>query len=1109
MRRLVSGVVCHLLMCCSLAIFQPSSQAAAPDGQKKLPESPPAAKPQPVEEAKPQQYYLKDKDGNLQAVPGFTFEDFEKLYKLQQGLIQPDVTPRYSLQGMSASGVAKGEYVELTVEFQVLVRDDNWVRVPLRLDQAVLQQKVQYQGPGQQFLHYEKDGEGYICWIRGKHEQPHRLTLKLLVPVAKVGDETQLRLHAPQATTSELRLKVPLADAVGKVSEGSTLQPPTAVDEKTTELTVLGLSGDFQLSWRKSGGRTLLVPTVLEATGAVLAQIDDRSINTEATLTVRGYGAPFDRFRVRLPKGAELVANTASGYTVIPVTTTDRDAKDQRMVEVRLAKRTSGPVEVRLATQQACKVTEQVQWSELSGFELIGAARQWGHIAVVVAGDLRVLWGPSRRIRQVDELPDPLLREDLVAGFEYSSQPCLLTARVVRRKTRVSVDPEYVLLFEAKRVRLEAKLKYAVRGAKAFSLDVELPGWQFDEVGPENLVAVDGVSMSDSQLLSIPLLQPSTGQIAVSLKAHRDIPADSDSVRLTLPRPQVNLPRPAAVAVLADDNVELTPNAEATEGLVRQQVAPQIDLPGNRQQAPLFYQQEAPESVFATGFRLHEQTVTVDVTSQINLDGKAGDVEQKLAYTIAYEPLDKLTLEVPRFLAAPDKLEVQADGQKLSPAVLPGQDDKGDVSEPVKMRIALPEPRIGLCEIVVRYQLGTLEVPTEKSATWIIPLVMPVEGDLSGNKLYLTVPPTLQVLPRPGLWKEPENGAARMVRRRGLQLLADGRENELALTVSVEDNDGLGSTVIRRAWIQTWLTRNVRQDRAVLRFTTDQKDIKLIMPTGVALDEVDLLLNGKWVPTRATPENHLMIPLTNEANHREHLLELRYHFPGARPPRGQMSLEILRAGHKVWVRRLYWQLILPRDEHVIVAPSGFASEFNWGWNGAFWGRQPLLDQSQLEAWTGAPHRTGRPEETNCYLFSSLGTIGRCELRTASRSWIVLGASGAALVVGLLLIYVPASRHPGTLFAVAVLLLCAGLLYPEPTLLMSQAASLGLALTLLAGLLERSVARRRRGVVPGETSSSILERDSTETEFRPRVAGNQASTDAIPAPMPLTPSDSNS
>ena len=54
----------------------------------------------------PSLYYLKDKQGNLQAVPNFTLEDFEELYKLKHQLVQGDQRPRYSLQADAGHGHA-------------------------------------------------------------------------------------------------------------------------------------------------------------------------------------------------------------------------------------------------------------------------------------------------------------------------------------------------------------------------------------------------------------------------------------------------------------------------------------------------------------------------------------------------------------------------------------------------------------------------------------------------------------------------------------------------------------------------------------------------------------------------------------------------------------------------------------------------------------------------------------------------------------------------------------------------------------------------------------------------------------------------------------------
>lgn len=1109
-------------MWCLLAAAQDSGAPVTPEPGKAVPETPVEPPARPVEETL-LPVYLKDKDGNLQAAINWTIEELEELYQLKNQLKQPDQAPRYSVQWMSANGTASDDHADLTIQFKILVRDKQWVRVPLRLEQAVLREGVTYQGSGEQFLHFEEEGEGYVSWIRGGAGQQHQLTLKMLVPLVGVGEETRLRLFMPRATSSDLKLRVPMAGAEGEVSEGATLLPPAASGNQATEFSVLGLGGDFELAWHEAASRTTQTPPVLEATGAVLARVDSRSVNSEARLTVRSHGGPFDRFRVLLPEEAELIAGTPSGYSVLPVSSEAGEAKDQRLVEIRFPKKTAGPVEVRLTTRQTHDASGPSEWFELAGFEVLEAVRQWGTIGVSTVGDWHVLWGPSRGVRQVDELPEPLQSEDMVAGFEYFSQPCSLTARVVPIRTRISVEPEYVLLVDADQVRLEAKLKYTVRGSKVFALDVELPGWQFDKVGPDNLVAVAGAATDPSEVLSIPLLQPSTGQIEVSITAHRKIGPEPSALVLPLPRPRADSLSPAAVVVWPADNVELTPKTEALEGLILQQVAPQLKLPEpGRQQVPLFYRGETANAVFAADVRVHPQSILVDVNSQISLVEEKEQVEQKFSYRIDYEPLDKLTIAVPRSLAGSEELEVLLDGQRLSPAELPDQAAEDDDSQPVRKRITLRPARIGPCELVIRYPISMERLLPKSSVICTVPLVMPVEGELSSNKLYVTTKPGVRVEPREGTWTESEGEAEWLPERRGLQLAASKRAGNVVLAVHLEDPDALGSTVVERAWVQTWLAGSSRQDRAVFRFTSNQKELEVIVPAGVEPEDVKTMLDRAEVEAQATPEGRLLIALPNDSNHRPHWLELHYPFAGGRSRRGQLSMELPRLGRDVWVRRVYWQLVLPRNEHVIVAPEGFTPEFNWGWNEiflgripifigrvpAFWGRVPVLEQPQLETWAGATHLRAVPEATSRYLFSTMGPVTECEVRTASRSFLVLITSGAVLLVGMLLIYVPSSRHPATLLAGAVLLVSAAVLYPGATLQAAQAGSLGLVLTLCAVLLHCVVARRRRGTLLRETASAILETGSTQSQYRLPMVGNRASTQTAPAAASLPPSDSH-
>ncbi len=253
-----------------------------------------------------------------------------------------------------------------------------------------------------------------------------------------------------------MRLTVPLAGAVATVSDGATLAKSAAGKGGTTEFRVVGLASDFQLAWRKSSPSSAEAPVVLEAVGSVLARLDGRRVSTEATLSVRSYSGAFDRFVVRLPPETELLpanGDKSNGYVVTklpcgagvsPARAAGTPAPQPtakaaaQLVEVRWPKKTTGPVEVRLNCRRDYRPSKTASWCELSGFEVVGAARQWGTVAVAADGDWQVLFGPAKETRPLDPLPEALRKEDVIAGLEYFSQPYSLPVRLTPRKSRVA-----------------------------------------------------------------------------------------------------------------------------------------------------------------------------------------------------------------------------------------------------------------------------------------------------------------------------------------------------------------------------------------------------------------------------------------------------------------------------------------------------------------------------------------------------------------------------------------------------------------------------------------------------------------------------------------------
>lgn len=1085
-KRCPAGAVLMLSLLCGMV----SAQTELPT----VPSEPtaPASVSDTLREAKPDVFYLRDKDGNLHPVLGFTLEDFERLLALGSGANSGQSRPGYRLEEVVAEGRISGEHAELALTVTAFVDSEHWVRVPLRMGEALLRSEVKYEGPGEHFLEFDDDEHQYVAWLRGKAEQPHRLSLEALAPIDQLSGRPRLRLSTPRAWTSQLKLEVPLAGATAQVSPGAILEATEATDDGT-QFRVMGLGADFSISWWQSAQNNDAQPTVLDATAAISATIDGRSVHTETDLTVQSLGGPFDRFQVRLPRQAALVSSEQLDYVIQPVDEEPSgDILRGQLVEVLLNQSTIGPVTVTLVTERSHDATTPDRWLQLGGFEVIGAVRQWGHVAVVVSSDWQVLWGQSNLLRQVQDLPETLRVDDMVAAFEFFGQPFELQTRIIPRETRISVDPQYVAMVSSGSVQLDARFTYRVSGAKAFSLQIDMPGWEVDEVGPSSLIKADALVMSQAQPLSVPLAQPATGQFELYVRAHRTLPENPTSLDFQLPRPVANMVSGAPVIVQPADNVELAPRESDLVGLLRERGEPPVELAA-RQQPPWYYRSETAQARFVAEMRVHRRSISVKADSTVTLAGESGTVSQQFTYRVARESLDTAYLDVPAELAASGKLEVTQDGKSLAWLAV-GEGLASDVQpDMVQVRVPLAAPQIDTFTLHCSYPLEVGQIVPQATVPLRVPLVMPSEGQLDENVVRVVADKSVKVQSLDGLWTREDLAPAERTDGVQLVLSASVPRRQVALGLRLNQRAADDETIVERAWVQTWLTDQARQDRAVYRLTTRRASLEVTLPSGVTRPEI--MLDGQVAAAvEGTGSNQWIVPLAGDGQLHTHVLQIIYRFPERKPSGGgNLSIESPKLENRAWIRRLYWQLVLPRDEHLVAGPASMTPEYRWMPRGLYWGRLPLMDQAQLEAWSGAPASSPLPAGTNQYLFSALGDSQRLAARTMDRSTLVLLSSALVLAIGLTLVYLPLARHPVALLIGAVAVLSTSVIYPEVALVLGQAAALGIALGLLGAVLHRVVSRRHGKLVVRRAPSSVMERGSTQTKSHPELASSPSST----------------
>ena len=133
--------------------------------------------------------------------------------------------------------------------------------------------------------------------------------------------------------------------------------------------------------------------------------------------------------------------------------------------------------------------------------------------------------------------------------------------------------------------------------------------------------------------------------------------------------------------------------------------------------------------------------------------------------------------------------------------------------------------------------------PPGASSDLRVPLVMPADGDLASNDLIVAADEGVRFQLLDTLWQE--QGGPRRVRQQAshVQLTSFAPRPELLLALHIAERPRLDAIVVDRAWIQSWLSQDVRRDRAVYRLKTSRGELLLRLPGGAILTEV--LVDGE------------------------------------------------------------------------------------------------------------------------------------------------------------------------------------------------------------------------------------------------------------------------
>jgi hypothetical protein len=1029
-----------------------------------------AAAREPVTEVGPEIYYMEDEAGKLVPVPGFRYADFVDLFRLREGLpgaLKPPaavldaVVVTIDLAPAAEAAATRAARVEATV----LQTRGGWVHVPLDLGGLLLTAPPQHEGPGRMIVDARPDGRGYRAWFDAPAaaggEVRHRVLLEGRVGLDAAGAAETIGLRLPEATTSRVELRGPRADVEATVLPAAPGQRITTRGVAAERVVVVeGLSGAVRLRLappRADGEPDALAAAAVDAS----LRIDGRSAFFEATIRLENLPADTARVRLALPARATLRSVAPPAAVVASGGTPDRPT-----VDVSIDRDERGRATVFLSCERPVDPTAG-RGLEAIGFAVDGIEpwRQTGRLSLAVEGEWRAEWGDAPGVRRIDPLPGGR-GPAFVAAFAYDAQPASLPVVVRPRRGRVVVEPEYRYSVAAVRAVVDARLRVIASGAPATSVVVDVgPDWTIDDVGPPALVDTGAVTIERGRLVA-PFLQPLVGEAFVEIRGSRVLARDAAGIDWSLPQPKADLVAPAAVIVTSDSDIELLPDTAASAGLVRQTAGGLPRAASGR--AALVYRVDAPPGRFVATRRFLPRLVAANLAARIDVGEAETAVAQTIRLDVEHVPLEYVELLVPEAVAG--ELDVRRGDVLLYPFEVPVPADRAADAAPVRcLRAILPEPLLGRGDVTVSYRLPTPPVPADATATADVPLVVPVDARIDRQSVTLSGPDALSVELRGDAWL-PERSADQDGEGRPQTWTTAQSQPTAPLALAARRRVGSGDAVVEAAWHRTHLLPGRREDVAAWVISGGAEGLPVVVPGAAAAGAAcEAFLDGLPLPVADRAEGGWSVELPRTVGGERRLLEIRSSIPqaGGRwaerlglPARIRLDPPEFPAG--TVHRRFYWEITARPDEHLLGVPGRWTAQQQWRPGIVGLRAEPVVSPDVLAAWirdrSGGRRAACVGDEPPLLerraVYSGVGPPGAAALWLVPTWALVLVASGAALVAGLALAYLPAARRPGILVPLLAAPVAGAAAFPGIAVMLAQAAVPGAALAVLTWVLRR-------------------------------------------------------
>lgn len=1068
----------------------------------------------------PKAFLMLDSAGNPVMVPGMTFEKLDRLMRLESGLERPGKP--YAIESLSIDGRADENHAELNVTTRIAVEPtgESWIAIPLRMGNFH-RTGADVSGVENYRLDLSEDGSGYVLHLRSDRRRSVVVAMRVVVRVSP-PPTAAIEFRLPD-TVCDISLRVASTGVSASVFGRGDEVLRTEQAGPTTEVKIDSGGGTFSLRF---GAQSPMIDNrpVLEAESRIVVdwQQADNSPLAKVDLSVRNLRGDLPKVSLLVPGSLQLLQQPAvlngSPFEVLdavdldngPTRRVDRSRAAEvlrRLDIVPVANRGDSRVEVSLDGQMRSEGGRAGGTVIVSPIGMDNAV-QTGEIEVRTPRDYRLRWTSHPWVHSVWEKADSDSLSSRIYKFRFDrvpfELPIWLSARA--RQLRVASDLRMTLYDSLASLRMMIRTTGSIPDSRILPIDVG--PWTVKSVFiADTTTVVESDRAGDTlevDLASLPSGGGEGDRIEVVL-VRALVPGES-KIELPLPRIAGNDDAigalPSTLTVISQNESRFVidlPESLGVGEVIRRGTAPagtpSMDADvyeGNRYSLP-----DVAQANRLVGYLVRERP-SVSVFADAEVSIIADRITEVVDWTVYPEGVLRGRLPVAwgespesggQTVAQGSSIATSSDvagvvtdaGDELQP--LTGIDSASDIASLVLSPLAPWSIVVDDAPATIRPDAdGRYQIYSDRLGSG--PHRIRFRRTRALPSTPTAVSSVLGVyLPRPALPDVTLRGPV-VVRFRGSsqwELSALGSEgrlvDELSLTSLVEKDLSLqikpiekreDDFIVRRGVLRTAVGKTTHHEQFIA--TVEGGGVLRIGLAGQVGDALARAkVDGENAEVLRDSNNRCVIRVGESGVHR---VDLQVWVPRQTTAITDTVQPVLTL--PIGIERLYWQVIVPQDEHLVWATATMGRAMRWQFDGWKLKRVPMQSDADLVAWSGVISTDASMPPGNRYLLVGIDS-GSLVAKTMSRLSMWLMVAVLVLATASLLIYAPAFRHP--LMAVLGAVAIGGLLLllPDAAVIAGQLMLVAMLIVAVMSGVRRLLLSRRgdRVLTPSREASDHL------------------------------------